>query len=174
MQSTYDLEEHRHRFGVWAAARASQRGCAGLNSKACYSVLNPMRPKFVAWFSGRPPNAQAFDEQHTEWVRHVQGETAHVSFGRAAKLVNVYLKVAVVLGPDAYGWRSYIHPPIDARLMRVLAGHALLVPAERAWLRKAVWTKFQQEDYAHALTILRRIDNSWAIEKFWHPAAKAY
>src|SRR5579884_4153845 len=119
----YDLVEHRHRFSVWAAARAAQRKLKGATVDVLRDALE--QSGVVAFINAPFPalTEQSFDEQHRALCRSIvhylasRGVTA--SFGRAAKLVAVYLKGTVVLDSNANPTLArLVHPPIDAILLR--------------------------------------------------------
>jgi hypothetical protein len=123
---TYDLFEHRHRFAVWAAARAAQRGYTSI------SVLREaLEGSDIVVFLRDPASVECgvsrFDQLHLHWCRsifttlHNQG-IAGTSFGRVAKLVAVYLKAMVVTGPlGTSPLAAVIHPPIDRILLQNIA-----------------------------------------------------
>ena len=122
----YDLAEHRHRFAVWAAARAAQRGFTSVErlrgALEATSIQSDLRlPATLAL------RAASFDEMHRAWCRSTcatlsRCDVKNVAFGRAAKLVAVYLKTMVLMGGD---WDTPLarcmHPPLDRILLQALA-----------------------------------------------------
>jgi hypothetical protein len=157
---SYDLSEHRHRFAIWAAARASQRGFTtvenlrnALESSDIREVLET--PEALQLSSG------TFDAFHRSWcsaicltlsTRHVDG----VTYGRAAKLVAVYLKATVVMGGN---WDTpfgrTMHPPIDRILLQRLAScETIDSPHKRSWSAIS-WTKLDEEAYYSLIGELR-------------------
>jgi hypothetical protein len=129
----YQIDEHRHRFAVWAAARAAQRGLRngsvrdlGRALAACGVVKMVRTPS--AW----PSTARTFDAVHLKWCRRIvralsNTAEAQAIFGRAAKLVSVYLKAMIMLaGHEDTPLGRVIHPPIDAILLRRLASNSKL------------------------------------------------
>src|SRR6476646_5584451 len=116
----YDLFEHRHRFSMWAACRAAQRGLRGGNvSVLCRAIKEGRLRELVANPSTWPTNGAAFDELHREIARTMIASMKQdglselsASYGRAAKLIAVYLKSMVVIGPDTGSdFAKIIHPP---------------------------------------------------------------
>src|SRR2546425_8459467 len=99
---SYDLDEHRHRFAVWAAARAAQRGFTTVgNLRAALESTDIRKSLFL------PPTLQSsaaqFDKLHEGWCSAIQAflddrKIRDASYGRAAKLVAVYLKASIILG----------------------------------------------------------------------------
>jgi hypothetical protein len=100
----YDMTEHRHRFAAWAAARAVQRGWGSSKTE---KLRNAIESCGVREFVGSLESPHGVDERrfrelHRQWCCAViesltQQGVAAATFGRAAKLVAVYLKVMVVL-----------------------------------------------------------------------------
>src|SRR5690606_23430641 len=99
----YDIDEHRHRFALWAASRAAQRGLSGGAVMAlstaidCSSLPGTVRSDRSAW----PSSATEFDDSHRHWcseicARFLEDTANFLSYGRAAKLVAIYLKATVV------------------------------------------------------------------------------
>jgi hypothetical protein len=174
--ATYGLDEHRHRFSSWAAARAAQRGSTDVatlvDALAACGVVN-----FVRTCDLNSVDVEAFDRLHGSWcrsiVRHLKSRGAKgATFGRAAKLIAIYLKCTVVLGP---GWRTKLahvaHPPID----RILLSHLPSVVGESCdhkhrWA-SFTWTKLSQKRYARLIRDLRQCicgsEPFWKIEQFW-------
>ena len=109
----YTLFRHRHNFAVWAAARASQRAFTTVKNlrealEGCGVVQALKEPS--RW----PSSAADFDALHRIWCRsicqHLCGiRVQNVTYGRAAKLVAVYLKAMIVAGGYDDTHLSLIH-----------------------------------------------------------------
>src|SRR5467141_2609385 len=122
----YQISEHRHRFSVWAAARATQRGFCDVGS-----LRKALEACGVREFLARPNfgdiDESGFDAIHRQWCRKImaslrKARICDVTFGRAAKLIAMYLKSEVVLGPGSGTAFAHVaHPPIDGILLRKLA-----------------------------------------------------
>jgi hypothetical protein len=115
-----------------------------------------------------------------------EGSIAHetrklkLSYGRAQKLVNVYLKAMLVCGGQENDPRiRHLHPPIDGVLLDALgevARHSranefrkLFRTARRTGKR---WTKFQKRDYVAYLNAIKSLQGNeplWAVEEHWIP-----
>jgi hypothetical protein len=103
--------------------------------------------------------------------RNVQG----VTYGRAAKLVAVYLKTIVLMGSAAdSSLGHYMHPPIDRRLLQGLAASTRMVSPHKAEWRTISWTKLDQEGYFALVQQLRAALPTdapfWTIEEYWEPS----
>ena len=178
----YDLAEHRHRFAVWAAARAAQRGFCGV-----LPLRHALEACGVRAFldDARSDDADApkFDRLHRQWCTSVvhsleKARIDDVTFGRAAKLVAVYLKSAVVLGPGAGTALARIaHPPIDSMVLGNLASAADVVSEHKGAWAKVKWTQLDAVRYYELIAQLRLIlgadEPFWALERFWNVTSDA-
>ncbi len=175
----YDITEHRHRFAAWAAARAVQRGWGSSKTEKLRDALESCGVgKFVCSADPGDIDERRFRELHRQWCRAVivsltQKGVPDATFGRAAKLVAVYLKVMVVLGPAGdCDLARVAHPPIDrTELKRVATEVGVSSPLKR--LCKAVnWTQLTEENYYSLLGQLRALipssDPFWTLEQFWN------
>jgi len=173
----YDLSEHRHRFAVWAAARASQRGFTTVENLRYALEATDIRsaiskPEFFKL------RASEFEALHRRWCTAIcsaldQREVRNVRYGRAAKLVAVYLKATVIMGGGAdTPVGSSIHPPIDRTLLQKLAASArILSPHQTAW-RKTRWTQLRESEYYTLIAQLREVvprdSPFWMLEEYWN------
>jgi len=98
-----------------------------------------------------------------------------VTYGRAAKLIAVYLKALVMMGD---GWNSllgqHMHPPIDRILPSSLAASKRITsPYQTGW-RSISWTRLNETRYDELISQLRTAipDGApfWTIEEFWQPS----
>ena len=119
----YTIHEHRHRFAAWAAARAAQRQFTTVaRLRSALDAANIRERLTVPETYHLSPTQ--FDAVHRTWCKAIcdslsQASVAHVAYGRAAKLVAVYLKTVVLIGEGcetALG--RCLHPPIDRTLLR--------------------------------------------------------
>jgi hypothetical protein len=177
-QADYDIEEHRHRFAAWAAARATQRGLTSVEH-LCQALNSSGLRKFLAKCDTKSVDETAFDRHHGKWcraiVRYLRNagiKPKHVTFGRAAKLVAVYLKSMIVLGP---GFGSALcrvaHPPIDSILLFNLTRSPEVVsPHKHEWAALR-WTSLEEPGYYRLIKQLRDIlapgEPFWMLERFW-------
>jgi hypothetical protein len=177
----YDMTEHRHRFAAWAAARAVQRGWGSSKTE---KLRNALASCGVREFVGSPESPYSIDERsfrelHRQWCRSViesltQQGVADATFGRAAKLVAVYLKVMVVLGPDGdCNLARVVHPPIDRTELQKVAADVGDSPHKRLW-RTVSWTQLTEENYYSLIDQLRTLIPSshpfWTLEQYWDVA----
>src|ERR1035441_320677 len=137
---TYDMSEHRHRFAVWAAARAAQRGWRSATVEKLRDALESCGIReFVGSSESHSIEEPHFGELHRRWCRAVieslRQQEIDAPFGRAAKLVAVYVKVMVVLGPAGNcDLARVVHPPIDRTVLQNVAAAAdVHSPHKRLW-----------------------------------------
>jgi hypothetical protein len=95
----------------------------------------------------------------------------NVTFGRAAKLIAMYLKSVVVLGPGRKtAFARIAHPPIDGILLRNLAKSEVKSEHKDKWA-KIKWTKLDDEEYYELVKQLRDAlgpkEPFWKLERFW-------
>ncbi len=175
-EERYTWFEHRHRFAVWAAARAAQRGFTSvdvlreaLESTSVQSVLERR--------DSLNTDSATFESWHRDWCRGICRYIAErgidgATYGRAAKLVAIYLKTMVVIGPDHdSALAGVIHPPIDRLLLQNLAAAPGVDRRLRAKWRTVSWTALDERGYHELLTELRTVltpdEPWWMLERFW-------
>jgi hypothetical protein len=172
----YDLFTHRHNFAVWAAARAAQRGFTSVqNLKEALEASGVQRflpdPEFLNTTCNR------FEELHKSWCAAIVASLnaraiQNVTYGRAAKLLAIYLKSMVIVGGAAYSpIARCIHPPIDRRLLQALADDSRHEEQNRTVWRKTNWTRLNEEEYYKLIRQLRASLPPeipfWMLEEYW-------
>ena len=164
----YDLAEHRHRFAVWAAARAAQRGFTTVGNLRQALESTDIRA-FLATPQSFHVSAAEFDTVHRGWCSSIVSSLSHhqianVSFGRAAKLVAVYLKATVIMGE---GWNSSLghnlHPPIDRILLQGLASSKRITSPHKVAWPSINWTQLNESAYFDLIVQLRRYSRKHAV-----------
>ena len=175
----YDLAEHRHRFAVWAAARASQRGFTTVEILRDALEATDIRDALTS-----PATLQLqavdFETLHRKWCLSIcsalsQRHIGKVTYGRAAKLVAVYLKAMILMGQ---GWSTpfgqSMHPPIDRTLLQRLSSSERVTSPHKAAWRSVNWTRLTESAYYSLIAQLREVVPSgkpfWVIEEHWQPA----
>lgn len=176
----YTLFEHRHRFAVWAAARAAQRGFTSIKN-----LRFALENTDIKEFSWNPISLQTdestFKTKHRIWCQSIcdtlkEIRVQNVTFGRAAKLVAVYLK-SMMLTPanSKYSLAKVIHPPIDRILLHTLARQPDIDKNTRNTFKAINWTALDEKGYRALVKKLRKIPKPnapfWTLEKYWDPTA---
>jgi hypothetical protein len=172
----YDLVEHRHRFSVWAAARAAQRKLKGGTVGVLGEALDQSGVVAFARAKNGPFDQRAFDEAHRAWCRssveYLASRDVNASFGRAAKLVAIYLKSMVILNDDADTSQArVVHPPIDSILLRSMCKATDVESTHKTTWRKVRWTALNEDEYYKLIHQLRACvvegDPFWTLERYW-------
>jgi len=177
----YDHFEHRHRFAVWAAARAAQRAFARVEVLRDALEQTDIR-QFVADRGSLVTTGEEFDPLHSKWCNAIVGHLSrqgvpNATYGRAAKLVAVYLKSMIVLGEHAASSLARVaHPPIDRILLRTMATSAEVESRHKARWRRVAWTTLDEAGYFELLQQLRETlppeSPWWRLEQYWTPASE--
>jgi hypothetical protein len=175
----YGLAEHRHRFAVWAAARAAQRGFTTVKNLREALEATDIQSVLAASGSLELSSAQ-FDALHRVWCRSICSFLAgrgirDASYGRAAKLVGVYLKAIVIMGGDCDSpLGRNAHPPIDRVLLHRLAASARIGSPHRASWASISWTQLDEPRYFQLIGQLRSVLPQgapfWTLEEYWEPS----
>jgi hypothetical protein len=168
----YDFKEHTHRFAAWAAARAASTSTFRFkvaDGKRWLEASSSLR--MCAGEPDRLPTPEQFDDAHEEWCKEIMkaaGNPEKFKHGVAAKLINIYLKAAVIcpLSSDQPKVKA-VHPPIDRLLLDELARKVGGI-----WLdQKRSWSKFCFHEYEEVIEKVKVTVGDeaglWTIEKYW-------
>jgi hypothetical protein len=168
---SYDYQEHLHRYGVWTAARAQR---AFMTTAHIKNALDKIELKKKAFGLSTNTSENDFDKWHVEVCNGLKEvltdkKRTPIAFGRAAKIVNIYLKTTIIIPNFQTGVPLVhaIHPPIDRILLKCLVACNYL---PKNYLVN--WTTMGQEVYTSIITALRlRFTNKplWMIEACWKP-----
>lgn len=164
--NSYSFNEHKHRYALWTAARAVQRSFAK-TKKICAAVAATTLQNFAERETFL--TQEEFDRQHVLWCTELMAafekQKILCSFGRAAKIVAIYLKTSVILPQRGEGHLAQIiHPPIDRILLQKLARLQGL-----SHLAKENWTGFDQAKYQQVSTSIKNATGqfNWLFEANW-------
>lgn len=168
----YPFNEHKHRYAVWTAARAVQRSFTTTANIKTAIEASGLR---IFAESQNEVTIEEFDELHTLWCNTLINSFLPLkcSYGRAAKIVSIYLKTAVVIASSgSHPNCKIIHPPIDSIL---LTGLSKLDGLKDLSLER--WTTLNEKQYQNVVNTIKTHFGffNWRIEKYWNPErAKAY
>ena len=175
---SYHLREHRHRFAIWAAARASQRGFTTVGT-----LRDALQATDIQKVLSDPETLRIsedeFNELHQRWCRLIRSRlrrrVAEATYGRAAKLVAIYPKATVIMGENCDSpLGRHLHPPIDRRLLKGLASSDRIASPHKSEWRSINWTGLTKVAYFRLIRQLRNAipDDApfWAIEEYWQPS----
>lgn len=207
MQDKYTMTEHRHRFAIWAAGRAYSRQGPGHTMAVASQLINETRVGRIATLDDLPPPDKIdghLDELFHEvmdcaakikYVRKWKDETTGLyrkeecqlecSYGRAQKLVNIYLKSKLVLTSmdETDAKLAKLHPPLDRQLLGAIGRYLNTAPFKGSKLQQAFkaalvkgssWTTFDKPAYDAHITVVKDIQQDrplWGIEWLWQPTA---
>lgn len=167
----YTIEEHRHRFAAWAAARAVQRNFT--KTINIIEAIDSINLRDIALNKSLWPKTDSdFEKFHKEWCRKIIIKLK-TTYGRASKIVAIYLKTAVVLsGNENSEFGKILHPPIDRILLT-----ALKKKLSPIWTQPKLvnWTELHEsgeKSYLKLIKELRVINGDkpfWKIEECWQP-----
>lgn len=165
MNNSENYNQLVHEYSIWTSARASQRGfCSikqiaiAINKSNLYSFSRQLMEDYDEDFISR----------HKKVCESLINELSHetrkgATWGRAAKIVNVYLKTAVVL-PSRGTAPNDIHPPIDSRLLKQLKRLGIVESIPKAW------SKMSEVEYDSVIESLKkdsRYEQLWMYDRLW-------
>jgi hypothetical protein len=172
----YDIFDHVHRISSWAAGTAVRRG-RHFSVKDGQLILSGAGfPLLLRKGLEGLPSPEAIDSTHRFWRENVIGLAGERglswSHGLAAKLINVYLKVAYVgIFSHDDPRVNALHPPIDRVLLNKLS--EIDVGNRRRWsrYRDRGWTRFDSREYEEVINAFRAALGPgvplWKIEREW-------
>jgi hypothetical protein len=183
----YDIFEHRHRFGIWAADQAVRLAAlskGGIGVEEVATVIERTGLKSYAFNPGSLPEPQEFEAWHCglricicHYLNCGTKRTKELSHGFAAKIVGVYFKTTIITcNFDDHPKMALLHPPIDRKLLTTLASDRdrAMREAAQAALKKR-WSNLGSSEYEELIAAIRsKLDGLplWKIEAFWEPVSE--
>lgn len=170
----YDINEHTHRYAVWTAARAVQRSFT-----TTFKIKNAIEKSGLRYLVTNSSwvTQDDFDEFHKKCAgdiieafknnnsEKVNDNLERVSYGRAAKIIAIYLKTAVIVASGGLDKRcELIHPPIDRILLSNLSKLEIFKN-----INKDPWTQLTKDKYWEIVKTIRRSEHkfNWTLEVNW-------
>ncbi len=169
-------KKYSHEYATWCSARAVQRG-----------FVNSIKIKSAIEYAG----LQNFEQELLEtnlsfdvykiWHRNKAAKILKgflnenvsledATFGRAAKIIAIYIKTAHILGNPESTISRFAFPPID----RILLFNIIIKYGKNIFDVKPLnWTNFNEGNYDSIITSLKDICKNenleffWMIEKYW-------
>lgn len=174
----YTINLHVHRLAAWAASTAAS-SAKGKRFKvsAGLMLIEQIGLHRLVGSPGNLPARADVDAAHQAWrLALIQAASANgqefFTHGLAAKLINVYLKVAFV--NTAYATSPQVmamHPPIDRELLTGLIDSGLGTPKTWRRFRNMAWSKFDSSTYQAVIDAVRDAlppgQALWTIEEHW-------
>ncbi|HNP48725.1 MAG TPA: hypothetical protein PKL85_07790 [Bacteroidia bacterium] len=162
----YSFEEHVHRFAVWTAARAVQRNFTTTENIRKAIEQTELQNPFFRKDINSPEQYDNFHKKTCDILISVfKKQGIDASYGRAAKIVAIYIKTAIVIPESGKSKLSKIaHPPIDRILL-----HNLDSKYPELKLKSRNWTTLNKDEYFDLIQKFREDfgDCFWKIEVNW-------
>lgn len=171
---TYSHFDHRHNFAVWCAARAVQR-----NFTKTPILKNALEKSGVVEFIKENEEKDIlqkdFDNNHESWCNSImqtweQENIEGASYGRAAKLVGVYIKSMIVVRNGQSKLSVVAHPPIDRRILKNISKDRNIKHKNRTNWKNINWTELTKTEYKSLIDDFRQVfcgQPLWYLEKYW-------
>ncbi len=178
----YSIEKHKHTYAKWCAAAAYGRGLTDGGNSLAFNLIE-------ASGLGKVTSPEHIDEDVDKWqmsfMRKIVSDAERLgmttfSFGRAQKLVNIYLKTVLVCGGHhQHANVALLHPPLDSELFKGLRSflsknRAVMGEARSAFIAAQKcnprWTTFSEANYvAHINAIKLLMDGRplYQVEEYW-------
>lgn len=178
----YPIEKHKHLYAKWCAAAAYGRGLAGGGNSLAFQLIEASG---LGQVTGPEQIGQNVDKWQMSFMKKIEAEAARVgvtdfSFGRAQKLVNIYLKTVLVCGGHhQHPSVALLHPPLDSELFKGLRSflsknRAAMGKARSAFIaaqkRNPRWTKFSEADYVAHIDVIKLLmvgKPLYQVEEHW-------
>lgn len=168
----YTFNEHLHNYAVWAAARAVARNFT--NTANVKSAIEKTELRKLL-DNNEKFTIASFDQFHRETAEKIiahlkfvdKGLEKKATYGRAAKIIAIYIKTAIVVRDSGVSNLARIaHPPID----RILLTNANK-EHKKLGLTTYNWTQLSKEEYFELIEKLRTIEfeSFWELERHWVP-----
>ncbi len=167
----YTFSDHLHNYSVWTAARAVQRGYTTTNN--IKSAIDATELQDLS-IRGENMSQKVFDNFHrqtaNEIIQNIEEKGIKTTYGRAAKIIAVYLKTAIIIRDSGESTLSkIIHPPIDNILLTNLSKSN-----KELGLSNIKWTQLNEKEYFELIEKLRTLNLNyfWELEEHWTPIQK--
>lgn len=99
---SYAISEHKHRFSIWAACRASSVKGTRFTVEQGKQLVESIGIKMLVDDPDKLPEIEYIDTQHRLWREQLINEAHNIGLpfthGVAAKLINMYFKSVFVCG----------------------------------------------------------------------------
>jgi len=166
---SYTFTQHLHNYSVWTAARAAQRAFTSTKNIKSAIELSSLRAFAESESDITEGDFELFHRKcANEIVESLRPYTGNKStYGRASKIIAIYLKTSVIIPNKGNCSRSkIIHPPIDGILLKNLSD----------WLAEPIrktkpWTLLNEVQYWEMVSNIKSLCKSfdWTLETHWHP-----
>lgn len=162
----YTFENHLHNYACWTAARAVQR-----NFTNTPNIIRAIETSALMQLDSLKVNSsEEYDVFHrkccNQLIDYLKTEcNIEATYGRAAKIVAIYLKTAVIVRYSGKGKLAEVaHPPIDRILLTNLRKKFNGIVPD-----KTNWTELDEDSYFDLITKIRilPLKSFWKLEEYW-------
>lgn len=162
----YTFEKHLHNYACWTAARAVQR-----NFTNTPNIIRAIESSALMQLDSIKVNSsEEYDVFHrkccNQLIDYFKNDCEiEATYGRAAKIVAIYLKTAVIVRYSGAGKLAEVaHPPIDRILLTNLRKQFNGIVAN-----KTNWTELDENQYFEVIIRLRTLPfkKFWQLEEYW-------
>ncbi|WP_338875267.1 hypothetical protein WBJ53_06545 [Spirosoma sp. SC4-14] len=169
MREAYSFQDYIHDYAVWTAARAVQR-----KFTSTQRIKEAIDQSTLREFSESREcsTAEEFNNFHISCSNQIietlkKANVANPTYGRAAKIIAIYLKTSLIIPMAGQGVIcQFIHPPIDRILLTNLSKeHKIKKLCEKGW------TALNEVEYWHLYERIKleKLKFDWSLEKYWQP-----
>ena len=163
----YSFKQHLHNYSVWTAARAVQRGFTTTRNIKIAIEKSDLQQFCELNFCKDVAEFEGFHRKCANQIMETFDDldVRNATYGRASKIIAIYLKTAIVIPSKGECILSeFIHPPIDNILLSNLKKDNILSNYEP-------WTTLSESKYWE---LCKRIKGSvtnfnWTLEEYWRP-----
>ncbi len=183
-----DYSKYAHEFAVWTTCRAVQRGF--VKTELLKKVIEEVDlGGQIAELNKTKLDNDYFDRWHlvmaTKMITAAKiliikaatknkkagvEKNPKMTYGRAAKMIAIYIKTSQIIREPESRLARFAHPPVDMKLLSRLRRE---FKSEFGNTSYAPWTQFDENSYMGTIQILRIIQAKkslkyfWMIEKYW-------
>ena len=171
-----------HEYAVWTASRAVQRGF--VDTALLRQVLEAVNLRLkIAQLKNSQLSSAAFDDWHMKTSKkliqkarilfkkesfmvkaRIVSSMPEMTYGRAAKLIAIYIKTCETISFPISALGEFAHPPIDRKLLMALRGR---FSDEFMGTCYEPWTQFNKKSYFETIAVLRQIQKREEMRYFW-------
>ena len=202
--SSYNLDFHKHILSKWAASRAASQSKGFKFSVELGSKLLLFGKKrsqasdqefidyikqienfnsqddYDSWHHQTIVNMTSYTDELKQLLDKHNKSFNNYTYGIAAKILNCYLKVFFLESFGNQKFADFIHPPVDAILLKALRkedkklfNFKNSVFTNIGVLKIPTWTRINENEYKMIIKLMKEFVSSknqkglWKIESFW-------
>lgn len=202
--SSYNLDFHKHILSKWAASRAASQSKGFKFSVELGSKLLLFGKKgsqasdqefidyikqienfnsqddYDSWHHQTILNMTSYTDELKQLLDKHNKSFNNYTYGIAAKILNCYLKVFFLESFGNQKFADFIHPPVDAVLLKALRkedkklfNFKNSIFTNIGVLKIPTWTRINENEYKEIIKLMKEFlsikgqNGLWKIESFW-------